>query len=237
MIKKLLLIIALLATFSESYSQSYIPLIDTTKYWDVGSYSMNAFCGYSSNPGRYFFNGDTIIGSTNYKKMSVFNFRNFYNNNPICEPFEVDTIYYPTSIFMREEVDNQRVYRYYPETGEEKLLYDFSLSIGDTFNFDLFWGMPIDTIYTITTEDGIERRVLSINKHCLNCPDVMMIEGIGGGSGPFNQLEPYFEFYHFRMCVKDIDTQFIIEGYNCYNFITVGAGQELAKKYNTTLIR
>lgn len=211
---KKLLFITLLAIFSfiKNYSQVYIPLVDTTKFWDIAEYTMGHICGYSENkyPKRYFFNGDTVIESKEYKKVFAYNFK---NDQPfICPPFVVDTIPYSTDIFIRENISEKKVYRYNTYFQKDTMLFDFNASIGDTIN-----NRRIDTIYTITTGDGIARKFFSFNKLCIDCPHGYT-EGLGGEQGPFELPEPLFENGYFVMCIKK-NSQ-IIFGNACYDFIS-----------------
>ncbi len=199
--------------------QDYIPLIDTTKFWDIGHYSMGHICGYSdySNPKRYFFKGDTVINTKTYSKVYAYSFRNFNDDKPMCPPFEIDTNYYLTDIFIREEINKMRVFRYNIYTNEEELLYDFNLAVGDTFYNNVYSNMIVDTIYNVTTNDGIDRKCISFNKKCLNCGD-RFIEGIGGPQGPFEMPFELFENGYFVMCIKD--NSGIVQGNTCYEFLT-----------------
>lgn len=185
---------------STALSQEYIPLIDEGKTWTVGSHGMGLICDFSDNPEMYFFMGDTTFNSVTYKKVYAYNSTSIGgngNNPPFCPPFMIDNQYHPTEIYIREDAANQRVYRYYPgNTIPEELLFDFSLNIGDSLN-----GYEIDTIYTITTPDGVERRYFGLEYF------VYMIEGIGGNWGPFTQPNIQFEGYDMLMCVKQGDLE------------------------------
>jgi hypothetical protein len=210
-----LLFLILVFPWGGTFCQDYIPLIDTTIYWDIAEHSMGHICNYSYRlPTRYFFKGDTVINGMNYKKVYAYDFMTEDPGSPGCPPFVIDTTYYLTDIFMRENLDEQKVYRYFPNTHSEELLYDFSVSIGDT----LFGYAVVDTIYSVTTNDGLSRKCISFNKRCRNCGD-RFIEGIGGPQGPFELPFEFFEEGYFILCIKD-ESSVIEDISGCYDFIT-----------------
>lgn len=209
--KKQLLIIILISLLNTAQSQDYIPLVDEEKTWAVGTINSSLICEFSSNPERYFFMGDTVINSISYKKVYAFSSTSIPGYNPpYCEPFLVDTVYHPTNIFIREDISMQQVFKYDPDTNEEELLFDFSLNVGDTLN-----ELIVDSIYLITTPDGVERRYFELGEY----DEVYMIEGIGGNQGPFEAPRVYFEFYHMLMCVKQNSLK--IFGDWCNDLLTV----------------
>ncbi len=207
--KKLITLILFCNLLSCTSAQEYIPLIGENKTWAVGTIGQGWLCEYSENPGRYFFRGDTLINGLTYSIMYVYHSTSITGYNPpYCAPFLVDTTGYPTDIFIREDIATQRVYRYYDD-GDE-LLFDFSLTTGDTLDW-----IVIDTVYTITTPDGINRRYYSMGTF----DQVYMIEGIGGCAGPFLFPMYYFENYHMLMCFKSGALE--VAGERCNELLTV----------------
>jgi hypothetical protein len=209
--KKQLLIVFLISFLNTTQSQDYIPLIDEGKTWAVGTINSSLICEFSSNPERYFFMGDTVINFISYKKVYAFSSTSITGYNPpYCSPFLVDSVYHPTDIFIREDITMQQVFKYNPYTNEEELLFDFSLNVGDTLN-----ELIVDSIYFITTPDGVDRRYFELGEY----DEVYMIEGIGGNQGPFEAPRVYFEFYHMLMCVKQNSLE--IYGDHCNDLLTV----------------
>lgn len=179
--------------FFPARGQDYIPLFNPEATWDIGAVAMGGFC-LGDNPVRYKIQGDTMFNSTVYHTVYQFYSTNNYTI-PYCPPFYVDTVPHLTDIYVREDIEEHKVYRYDPQYNMEYLLFDFNLSEGD----EMGW-LTIDTVYYITTADGLTRKVLDFWYDGSN--EFAAIEGIGGPFGPFEEPKPWFENYHFPMCYK-----------------------------------
>ncbi|MGB1216279.1 MAG: T9SS type A sorting domain-containing protein [Saprospiraceae bacterium] len=87
---------------------------------------------------------------------------------------------YPLSVFIRE-TSNQKLY--VKELGNpEILIYDFQLTVGDSFIIYPFWNDDVYTVSSvdmITDEQGKERKKITFN----NLPVTSWLEGIGGKKG------------------------------------------------------
>jgi len=97
-----------------SQAQNYIPLLDGPKEWHLTS----CFSGCLNDV--YYINSDTTIQGQNYKVLDGYH-------------------YISRTFLLREEAANQKVFLSYPagtKGNEELLLYDFSLSTGDTFTMN-----------------------------------------------------------------------------------------------------
>lgn len=212
-------IIVFLTLVSQLKSQDYIRLINDSLYWDMAVAEPDyMLCpGWSGiSPWRLFFNGDssTINGKV-YYHMYSYQFIGLNSELPTCPPFVVDTIpsIIPTA-YIREDVINQKVYKYNFLDDTEYLLFDFSLNQGDTFHStELSWDFKVDSVYQYLTEDGLSRKVILLgNGHGY------MFEGIGGPAGP--TLEPFYmmEQGHFLMCVQNQHGFPIVDYlfYDCY---------------------
>lgn len=158
--------------------------------------------------------GDTVINAVKYQTVYAYPSTNTYNDAPYCAPFIVDTIPYLTDIYIREDVDNQKVYRYYSDEDSEELLFDFTLNAGDTINW-----MIIDTVYYYKTTDSISRKVLDFGYSGPEQPTFAMVEGIGGPWGPFEKPQWWFENYLFPMCYKIVNNEIYYS--QCYELTTV----------------
>lgn len=218
----LILLLLLLCSFSVK-GQDYLKLLNETMYWDIAGAEMGYICSGFSDipPKRFSFSGDTIIQSKNYSKSY---YRDLipigYTPPPNCSPFYVDTIStLATFYFLREDTTERRVWRYNSYTGEEELLFDFSLQQGDTLYHESIYGTTVvDTVYDIITNDGIIRKKFVVTP---SFSENYYIEGIGGVAGLFQRPFQYFEFGTWLMCVKDsIDNSIYDVSGHCFDFIT-----------------
>jgi hypothetical protein len=204
----------------QSHSQGYHRLINDSLYWDVAVAEMGYICtGYSdwTTPSRLYFNGDSsYINDKVYYHIYAYGFIDLDGELPHCPPFAVDTIPSPNpGDYIREDVLNQKVYKYEPWNGEERLIFDFSLNQGDTFHSPEIYGdVLIDTVYQFVTGDGISRKMIEFENDY-----GYMLEGIGGPAGP--TLDPfyYFEQGQWLSCVESKNGINLI-GWQCEDFLT-----------------
>lgn len=144
-----------LISTTSSQSQTYVPFPDTNAIWTYYKYCPADF----DQTSQYFISGDSIIGTYHYHKLfASFNQTTIPNSNmQLAGLFRKDTL--------------KRVY--YKNGYGENLLYDFSLSVGDSI------------IYSVAGNHdhiiGIDS-VLIFNKYrkrfALDC-GAFWIEGIG----------------------------------------------------------
>lgn len=168
--KKYLFIIASLVVITlhaqESRQKEYFP------QGTVWSYYMGQNQKYSFS--RQIVDGEETINGKVYKKI--------YSMNDCTYDPQTATL----AGYIREE--NQKVFtptnndNNLMPVGDEYLLYDFTLSIGDTVRFENKYGgiekHPVRNVYTMTTAaDNTERRVIEIDNN-------IWIEGLGA----INQL-------------------------------------------------
>jgi hypothetical protein len=205
-------------------SQSYIPLLNENNYWDVATYSQGHICDFSDSavPERYFISGEVVLNNKTYKAFSSYKFYPKEGSQPVCPPFIVDTIAVATGVYLREDVNQQRVYRYDTQENNEYVLFDFSVSIGDTVYLNqLDQERIIAAIDTLQTNDGIKRRRFSYTTS--SSPEEGYVEGIGGPQGFFIDPIPFFENGYFVMCVKSKDDEVILSNRGCYSFTTINS--------------
>ncbi|MCF8457016.1 MAG: T9SS type A sorting domain-containing protein [Bacteroidales bacterium] len=154
-----------------AYSQ-YIPMLEDSCTWNV-------YYSFESAWNKIFkVMGDTSINSTEYKAISY------------LEEVNPNQFWGGISGFYREDTMSQKVYQYQGTNGDF-LLYDFSLIVGDTFNY----GSSLRIIDSITNDlilypwgtgelnielDG--RRVFYLSDQNGYTIDIW-IEGIGSVSG------------------------------------------------------
>ncbi len=142
------------------HGQEYVPLIDTTRTWNVAEYGGH---GGGSENFEYFF-GDTVsIDDTLYVEVKA----QWLNKSNLQG-------------YMREDTVSRKVYYRSIYDDESTLLYDFSLEEGDTVQL---YGDPGQK-YTVLQVDSIEllngdfrkRWVFSLQFYHTNA---VWIEGIG----------------------------------------------------------
>jgi hypothetical protein len=202
--KKLLSISLLLFQLSVSKAQSWI-----YHPFPSGSDSAIWIQQHSNSEGSTYFlrtylYGDTTISSYNYKKLYRTSVNAFISPSPSPSPF-----YHPYNFIgaLREDVPAKKVYYYEAFTGVETLLYDFTLTVGDTAYIDGPFGG--DTVeYTVTgidsiLVDSVYHKRLIIEPFAPIGPSPMSgnwIEGIGCEAGPLNRYVMGFEFSHALAC-------------------------------------
>lgn len=224
--KKLLLLAVFISSFS-LFGQSYHKLLNESFYWDVPFAAQAYICGGFADigPWRYKISGDTVINDMTYSKIYYSNFSPVNPAPPNCPPFIVDTVFshYP-DVYLREDTVAKKVWLY-KSNADDELLYDFTLQKGDTLQnqyLGMYW--IIDTVYYITTSDGVARRIFEYNDGWWPFPtEGWYIEGIGGMAGLFEHPYPYPEVGTWLMCVKDENDNVVWNnsGYSyCFDFIT-----------------
>lgn len=150
-----------------SAAQTYIPLLDSPKEWHLTS----CFSGCITDV--YYINSDTTVQGQNYKVLDGFH-------------------YISRTFLFREELANQKVFLSYPagtKGNEEVLLYDFSLSPGDTFGmnnpitpFPSDGGVfTLDSIVPKMLLDGLNHRFFYFSPAPgnTNSQQPIWVEGIG----------------------------------------------------------
>ncbi|MBT0608729.1 T9SS type A sorting domain-containing protein [Aequorivita echinoideorum] len=108
--RKIHILVALFVTFFVQ-SQTYVPLLDNINEWQL----TNCYSGCVTD--IYYTDGDTIVDGKSYKILDGFHF--------ISRKF-----------LLREDVPERKIYLNFIESthSAETLLYDFSLSEGDSIN-------------------------------------------------------------------------------------------------------
>lgn len=164
--KKIKLFILLIASSAWLQGQGYVPLIDSSKTWNVAHIYPH---GGGANTVEYYF-GDTIsIENTLYVKVKV-------KEKMLNRQADKGNILG----YMREDTESRKVYFRSPYDDKSILLYDFSLEEGDTVQ--LYGDNGIK--YTVLQTDSIElhngevrkRWVFSLQHYYENAT---WIEGIG----------------------------------------------------------
>ena len=215
--KNLYIYLFFLLLATSGFSQNYHPLIKPNKYWDVMLYD-NSICGYGGG-GRSFFDGsDTIINTQTYQIIKGYPIISL-NQGPYCPPFAVDSSIVGTNnyYFIREDTIAQKVYIFETQSNTEDLLYDFTLTVGDTLQSQYAgMGMQLVVVYvsTDTLLSGDARKIIYLNN------GEYYIESIGGSKGGFFlPIVMGIGFDYLTDCV--MENGIIIYGGACTPFVGI----------------
>lgn len=183
-IKRLLLLFSYLFIGITSFCQPYQPVSIENAHWFIAATSGNA-----PDCHAFVVRGDTIINSVLYQKMY---YQDLANTYPLSPPYLLeeehlwgvvrdDTMQRHVYVMSFESYE----YGYQCPAWEEQLLFDFSLSPGDTTAHCLSLGGPwiIDSIYTSTLY-GADRRTM----YSPEWFGSEIMEGIGTEDGLFGAL-------------------------------------------------
>jgi len=137
-----LLVLSVFLSFTGFTQDDYHPLIRPDLQWDIVQYSNFDFL-FPSSVSKYFFGGDTLIGDQIYTKILYHPYVS-ENNSPSLSEWLVDgQVTLQSNLYLRENLDQRRVYLYDSIEETEGLIYDFSLEVGDT----LYYHHPIGIDY------------------------------------------------------------------------------------------
>jgi hypothetical protein len=147
-----------------SIAQSYVPMPTTKAVWTISQVSFGL-------PGTLKFGmyGDTLINNVSYKKI----YRSYDYN------FDIANSAYRGAI--REYA--KKVYKVYPGTFIEGILYDFTLAIGDTAKCMISPGTY--DYRKVTTIDSIIYNGQVHKKWAFESTGLFWMEGIGSSGGLF----------------------------------------------------
>ncbi len=200
--------------------QEYHKLLQDNVDWDVLSAngSMNPFCGYVGG-GRFFLRGDTTIQGNDYKIINCIKIIS-PEPGPFCPPFLVtqDTVF--RQGYIREDTIAKKVFVYDPFDGDA-LLYDFSLSVGDTLFTNNCGDLIVDSIGTITLFNSETRKIFFF----LNSWEYF-IEGIGGSQGMNNPLCQAIGAWYEPFCVLKngepiYNLSYTIPSLSCFQVVSI----------------
>lgn len=158
---------------SMTFSQDYYPLIEEDRTWNVLNIipSWDPPFDTSYNTSSYYIIGDSTIGSIHYKKL-------FDSNEEIPVNWTLRGL-------IRED-STKKVWLKWPIDDVEELLYDFSVSAGDsiTLRFDTLFYYSVDSV-TIINVNGNPRKKYWISQDDFDWQETW-IEGIGSNKGITN---------------------------------------------------
>ena len=188
-----LLLLAFGCATAQEYQ--YVPFPTANAQWNVDYLSMDcppspALC----EQGTFAIAGDTLIDGIRYININSVYLGEITNN---------------TFFRFREDTVQRKVFGLW--NGQEHLVYDFSLAVGDTFLVPqpLSSGGGVEESYIITSIDTIPignslRKRFTFQGGSAWPESSYWIEGIGGGAGPF--MSHYvFESWSVLRCFSDND--------------------------------
>lgn len=169
-----------------SLGQPYNPLIKNNPYWDMVNTDGLLPC-FTANASRTYIHGDTLIGGQRYHVLHAYSVVSTGTMWPgfFCPPFAVDTSKNSIAGFIREDTLARKVYIYSFGNNRDTLLYDFSLTQGDTLKA-YYSKNVIDSVGVTTLINGEKRKIFYIHGTAPN--KSYYIEGIGGSMGIITPL-------------------------------------------------
>ncbi len=206
--KKILFISILFLQLAIAKGQAWIyhPMPDSNAVWR--QYHLN----WSGGPTgcdfeyQYTMNSDTIIGTYTYHKIYTTGIGNIY-----CPP----EYYYHFYVGgMRQDIPAKKVYFHSYNDTTERLLYDFSLNVGDTikryyngtegYSFSSFTSGAalITEIDSVLVGSNYYKRFKNLNSSA----NFEFIEGVGSKSGLIETWMPGLEASWRLTCFKKNDT-------------------------------
>jgi len=194
--KTLLFFILCNFVYSITLAQNYIPFPDSGGVWKE-TYSWQPSPFFYNGIGDTYIEGDTVFNDTVYHK--IYNLR----RDVFCSDIIISGPEYDGA--LREDTINHKVYYRWNDYAGEKLLYDYTLQVGDTLPMEMLWfnfnyGVFITAIDTITTFDGVNRRVWYLDYYEPFEGWPQIVEGIGCTSGLLGLIEPYWEGWNELLC-------------------------------------
>lgn len=196
-----LLLLMILVYQPKLIAQNYIPMANEGAHWVVAQNSDDGII--IEFLWEYYINGDTLTDNTLYKKV----YRRALVPTMEQPPFTAQEPYYLFGL-MRDAPEERKIYavKYNNNgdcpNGEEFLMYDFSLDIGDYVDFCIYSGYADDTLESISSETlfSVETVVYETNTwHSY-------YEGLGSYNGLFESIfnpykstgsEPYPYLYYY----------------------------------------
>lgn len=202
-ILKLLIFILLLPVYIAA--QDYIPFPDSNAVWKVYSVPYPPDEPWTAKHYDYIILGDTLINNLHYTQLYKIEY------NLYCSDI-ADTFYIGA---YRNDVPNKIVF--FNQDNEEKILYNFSLGIGDTIPTSYFietdgMEMIICDIDFIQLDDGAYRKQFTLQFPDPEPCHFKVVEGIGFLGG---LLEPMSNFAHLinssLLCYHENDSLLFIQ--------------------------
>lgn len=189
----LLLIPSSLLTLAQGYHRTLVP----GRSWDMFS------CNAMANPllpcqsGERYFLKDTTVFIDGYEYHPLFHYRILSANTQVYYmPFYVDnTQEYVSSIWMREDTVNGKLYVKWQIEESEELVADYSLEVGELFDSSSL--TPVVEVGEVTILNG------DIRKYVMLQNGFYFIEGLGPSNGLTNYPMIHTGWSFDVRCVMD----------------------------------
>lgn len=187
----------ILFSFQLSFCQSYVPFPTQVgaQWFEYMEWNYGATNQSSCEKRIYIIVGDTVLDSMNYQIIQEKLNRNtstFQNCSVLAPTYASDSIY------LRNDTANKKVWIRFDGNNPDTLLYDFSLTVGDTlFSLARLPSPPssiygvVDSIDTVSY-GGVKRLRFLFQPNSYTSQYI--IEGIGG---TFSFLNPLFDGYGY----------------------------------------
>lgn len=157
----------------------------------------------------YYFEGDTLINSMQYKKMYYTQLDSIFHQpwSSVGNP-QFNSTFYDVKYIAAMREDADVVYYVYKDQNIEDLYADFNINLGDVLNYK--WNYDNETVTEI---DSIEIGSNYLTKYKLS-NDHYFYEGIGASYGLFNTWQSNANVGGFLSCFRlDNDKIGIDEGF------------------------
>ena len=210
------------------FGQNYVPIpSDSTSEWRAwnGNNDGMCICNYDF---RYFFNGDTTIGSESYHKL-------YYSGLYYEEEFAPPTLgcdsEWPFENIYRGGIRNADGKAYHIFDGSpESLIYDFTMAVGDTLNTAISGNnLTVESIDSILIGDDYRLR---FNLHDPDGYCNWIIEGIGHERGLIEPMFMPLEYASALYCYAENHIPVFPEGSDCDLTVRVPEFDEMNVEMN-----
>jgi len=209
-----------LSTFCFSQDDEYHPLLNEGLSWQIRYFF--GFPPMPSGAGHFFLGIDTTIADMNYSQI-VGHPMVTLDDSPYPNYAVNSSFTFETDLFIREDIESRKIYMYDIENSSDRLMYDFSLEVGDTLFSQFSEGeFVITQVDTITLLNGEQRKMFHSG---LGVP---YIESVGGMNGLHEQLwYPLSGGYSLSECMKIGDVLIWGEGGtgSCIGFLSTNNQQ------------
>jgi hypothetical protein len=178
-------------------AQDYQPFPTSNAMWRENFGGIEVNC----EDYQYFITGDTIINDLMYHKLQKSGI--VYAAGGFGCSWDIFwSINYYAGCF-RNDVSAKKVYYMNPYTDTEKVIYDFSLSVGDTIpELDYYPNYPtIESIDSIEIGGKFHKR-FKIDNKCWDAYTLYIIEGIGSTYGLLSSTFCPFESASTLLCLS-----------------------------------
>ncbi len=177
---------------AKAQSNAYQPMLNSDAFWRIGEFSCGIFMSDIQVTSQ-----DTLIDGQSYKIVT----QTYEWGGPVNQ------------LYIREDVNARKVYRYSLNLQTELLIYDFSLNEGDSFdlaveswdNTVVTYPHTIDSIGQVQLQNGLWHRHFFLTRQAIpedpSTYAYSWIEGLGCDSLAVFNYMPY-PWYSTLLCHK-----------------------------------